>query len=808
MHCRCLSRGLSHFVFAILLALYLLRPGDVGAQRFEDWIPLPDSLRAVKSPQALVWDSTTNTVYVGGRNSTRVLGVSGDSNRLWTSIRVHGPDIKHSCVNPVSRKLYLHDAESLMVLHSDTRQRLRALRLYDLSMLYYNPLANKVYCQQPNGTIVVVDGVTDSVRKVIAGSGWYGSMCLDLAGNRLYVTQEGGSVSVIDGTNDSLLASVRVTGRGVVRGLCYCSRENKVYCGTSNADTLTVIDCNTNQVVAAIRMELYPHLVLYSPVQNRVYCVNGVTAQVAVVDCETDELLCAIPLGLAARTAIYNPRSDRAYFGYSRSLVVLDCGTNAMTRLELETGAEELTYNATNNTIIAAGGGKGISIVDGAGDTVIAVVATSGSERPRTACWSSVRNKVYVANCVAPGNVAVIDGESNAVVGWVPTGMFPVAIAYNRALDRVYTADSVSSSVTVIDCATDSAIASIRVGGRPTALLVLPDAGKVYCANKASNTVSVIDAGSNSVAKTITTGGTYPCALAHSPESDKVYCLNQGSSTITVINLLSDSVVGLINTKVNPAALVCSPASNKLFCSHAWGDTALVVDCSNDSVVAKPYIPKQYDLGYHPDNDWVYFSKHRFESGRPGFYYLGMTVVNCATNGVVSSFDLPDRPSSYPAEGRLEFAYNGINRRMYCRGNGGGVYIYAGTGYVRGFGTQGFGGGFAWNERQNRMYAACQTDSRIAVFRDGCGGIEENPSVEPVSSRTLRGTIIRGMLHLRPSPFPLPKGEGRKHGAALLDATGRRVMSLVPGANDVRHLAPGVYFVREPSAVSRVVVTR
>ncbi|MFO7639686.1 MAG: T9SS type A sorting domain-containing protein [bacterium] len=30
----------------------------------------------------------------------------------------------------------------------------------------------------------------------------------------------------------------------------------------------------------------------------------------------------------------------------------------------------------------------------------------------------------------------------------------------------------------------------------------------------------------------------------------------------------------------------------------------------------------------------------------------------------------------------------------------------------------------------------------------------------------------------------------------LLDASGRKVMDLTPGDNDVRHLAPGVYFVR------------
>jgi hypothetical protein len=38
--------------------------------------------------------------------------------------------------------------------------------------------------------------------------------------------------------------------------------------------------------------------------------------------------------------------------------------------------------------------------------------------------------------------------------------------------------------------------------------------------------------------------------------------------------------------------------------------------------------------------------------------------------------------------------------------------------------------------------------------------------------------------------------------AALLDISGRVVMSLQPGPNDIRHVAPGVYFVREEGSRS------
>jgi hypothetical protein len=49
--------------------------------------------------------------------------------------------------------------------------------------------------------------------------------------------------------------------------------------------------------------------------------------------------------------------------------------------------------------------------------------------------------------------------------------------------------------------------------------------------------------------------------------------------------------------------------------------------------------------------------------------------------------------------------------------------------------------------------------------------------------------------------------------AKLLDASGRVVMSLQPGPNDIRHVAPGVYFLRsadggERSAVRKTVIQR
>jgi hypothetical protein len=75
-------------------------------------------------------------------------------------------------------------------------------------------------------------------------------------------------------------------------------------------------------------------------------------------------------------------------------------------------------------------------------------------------------------------------------------------------------------------------------------------------------------------------------------------------------------------------------------------------------------------------------------------------------------------------------------------------------------------------------------------------------------------------LHIEPNPcrafVRISSLLSSPSSLSLSDISGRKVLDLRPGANDVRALAPGVYFVRsepsaasrEPSAVTKVVVTR
>jgi hypothetical protein len=103
----------------------------------------------------------------------------------------------------------------------------------------------------------------------------------------------------------------------------------------------------------------------------------------------------------------------------------------------------------------------------------------------------------------------------------------------------------------------------------------------------------------------------------------------------------------------------------------------------------------------------------------------------------------------------------------------------------------------------NRVYVGGFGNSFIPVIRTDPPGVGEAPQ-HSERQKLIPPTLVSGST---PLIMHAP--------SVLLDAAGRRVKVLTAGANDVRALAPGIYFVRgpvtedgRPDAVQKVVVTR
>jgi hypothetical protein len=96
----------------------------------------------------------------------------------------------------------------------------------------------------------------------------------------------------------------------------------------------------------------------------------------------------------------------------------------------------------------------------------------------------------------------------------------------------------------------------------------------------------------------------------------------------------------------------------------------------------------------------------------------------------------------------------------------------------------------------------CGTDGGACYRASELTGLGQGSDV--CAMRRERGvpSIVHGTLLLS-------GGRQEEKGVVwLLDATGRNLMTLAPGPNDVRHLGPGVYFIRRGRSVDRTVLLR
>jgi hypothetical protein len=93
---------------------------------------------------------------------------------------------------------------------------------------------------------------------------------------------------------------------------------------------------------------------------------------------------------------------------------------------------------------------------------------------------------------------------------------------------------------------------------------------------------------------------------------------------------------------------------------------------------------------------------------------------------------------------------------------------------------------YRWCQYQYNLFG----EPLMPVWVPQGSGVEERAA--PDAGRMTRHagpTVVRGVLVLSVAQAP----------GAMLDISGRKVMDLSPGENDVRHVAPGIYFVRGDS---------
>lgn len=297
-----------------------------------------------------------------------------------------------------------------------------------------------------------------------------------------------------------------------------------IYVANSGSNTVSVIDFAANSVIATFPVGTSPSGVSVNPITNRAYVANQLSDTVSVVDTtnntviDTITVLVTEPVGLGIDTSINKVFVSNNYFNNSIDYI------------------DAANLNTTGTISIGSAYGLGVAA-------------------------NPVTHKVYATDW---GTVYVIDAITNTptgssiAVGGTTVSWFGVAV--NSATNRVYVTDTTGAGpgqVFVIDGNTDTQITAIPVGPAPQGIAIDQTANRAYVANSGDGTVSVIDTTSNSVVTAITVGTT-PMAVAVYSAGQRAYVTNSGDGTVSVIDTLNNTVTGTIPVGVNPLGVAVS----------------------------------------------------------------------------------------------------------------------------------------------------------------------------------------------------------------------------------------------------------
>jgi len=323
----------------------------------------------------------------------------------------------------------------------------------------------------------------------------------------------------------------------------------------------TVKEKSEHIVVENIHLDSIPFGVAVNHNTNMKYVSNFESDSISVIDCTTNTVIATVPVGDNPQGVAVNPNTNMIYVinWYSDSLSVIDASTNTVVN-SIHIGGTPfgLAVNPNTNMIYASDWySNSLSVIDGSTNTVIATVPVG--DNPQGVAVNPNTNMVYVISSDMD-SLYVIDGSTNTVIATVPVGDNPQGVAVNPNTNMVYVSNS--DLVHVIDGSTDSIVDSIQIAGNPVALTVNPNSNMVYVSNSESELIFVIDGVSNTIVDTVRVEST-PVALAVNPVTDMIYASNSESEFLSVIDIESVPIgmmsTGSANITMSNATIQLSP---------------------------------------------------------------------------------------------------------------------------------------------------------------------------------------------------------------------------------------------------------
>jgi YVTN family beta-propeller protein len=294
--------------------------------------------------------------------------------------------------------------------------------------------------------------------------------------------------------------------------------------------------------------------------------------------------------------------------------------------------------------------------------------------------------QIYVSNEVS-GDITVINGADNQVLGTIPVGKRPRGIHSSPDGKTVYVAlsgtpisappkldakgnpifqkggdddddavkaDKSADAIGIVDVAQKKLLGKISAGSDPEEFSLSKDGAKLYVSNEDVKTASVINVASGKVEHIIVVGQE-PEGVATAPDGKRFYVTCEAGGEIYAIDTAGYTTAGHFKVNTRPRSMDFSPASGIGFIPSESTGELNVVDTVNLTVLKVIVLPpgsRPMEVKVAADGRRVYVS-----NGRGGT----VSVLDARTYELLNTIKVGVRPwgMALSPDGKFLYTANG-----------------------------------------------------------------------------------------------------------------------------------------------------
>ena len=423
------------------------------------------------------------------------------------SINISGPQSSVTYI-PSSRVIYIGFANGTIgVFNTTSNQIISYIFASGTSDMIYDSSNNLVYTAGYLDNISVVNCSTNSfVNFVAVGNETYPeTLALDPSNGRVYAADMYSvEISVIQTPGNVVITTIPLGDSTMPTSIAFDPANGYMYVTDSLANTISVVDTSTNTIVATIPSGVvFPNDIAFDPANGYLYVIGALSGnQVSLIAASNNKLVGNITFGnyYYPDAITYDPANTFMYVSYtfSANISALNSSTNklqANITLKNILRVTTIAFDQSNNYICAVAynintGLSNLYEINTSTGSVVGNVSVGYNYLPAVA-YDPASNDLYVTNGY-PGNLTIVSGSTNKVLGNVTLHNGPADIAYDSTNDRVYVSGSTSNNVVVFNATSNSVSGTIAVGAYPVGLFAGGMNESLYVANMLSGTISII----------------------------------------------------------------------------------------------------------------------------------------------------------------------------------------------------------------------------------------------------------------------------------------------------------------------------